>query len=99
MFFSIRRRNRAKENQKKLEREMNLAKEILSLEGQNEIIKEQMKLMEVVQKKLVKAEIKGLRQGLKSSMPALIKGREEMGTKQISTYLESVRSRAIPPSK
>ena len=94
MGFDIRRLNRAKRNLDKVNREKELARETLKIEGQIDIGKKQISLMEVTQKKLVRAEIKGMEAGLKKTLPALLESRQEAGQSQISGYLQSVRQRA-----
>lgn len=94
MGFSIRRLNKAKRQLDKVNREKKLARETLKIEGQIAIGKKQISLMESTQKKLVKAEIKGMEAGLKKTLPALLESRQQAGQQQISGYLQSVRQRA-----
>ena len=92
--FSIRRLNRAKSELDKINREKDLARQTLKIEGQIAIGREQIKVMTEVQEKLVRAEIKGIREGVKKTLPALLESRQNAGAQQISGYLQSVRDRA-----
>ena len=94
MGFSIRRLNKAKRELDKVNRQKALARQTLKIEGQIAIGKKQISLMESTQKKLVKAEIKGMEAGLKKTLPALLESRQQAGQNQISGYLQSVRQRA-----
>ena len=94
MAFNIRRLNKAKRNLDKVNREKELARQTLKIEGQIAIGKKQITLMESTQKKLVSAEIKGMQAGLKKTLPALMEARQSAGESQISGYLQSVRQRA-----
>ena len=82
----------------KLNREKALARQTLAIEGQIAIGREQIKLMQTTQQKLIKAEIKGLRAGVKKSLPDVLKARQDSGQKQMSGYLDTVRQRALNPS-
>lgn len=93
-MFNIRRLNRAKRQLDKVNRQKELARQTLKIEGQIAIGKKQIALMESTQKKLVKAEIKGMTEGLKKTLPALMEARQNAGAKQIGGYLQSVRQRA-----
>ena len=95
--FTIRRKNRALRALDKLNREKALARETLALEGQIAIGREQIKLMEQTQQKLVKAEIKGLKAGVKKSLPAVMEARQNAGQRQMSGYLNTVKQRALNP--
>ena len=92
--FSIRRLNHAKRELDKVNREKDLARQTLKIEGQIAIGREQIKVMTEVQEKLVRAEIKGIREGVKKTLPALLESRQNAGAQQISGYLQSVRDRA-----
>lgn len=92
--FSIRRLNRAKQELDRVNREKELARETLKIEGQIAIGREQIKLMEATQQKLIKAEIKGMNDGLKKTLPTLLESRQQAGHSQISGYLQSVKDRA-----
>lgn len=94
MGFSIRRLNKAKRNLDRVNREKDLARQTLKIEGQVDIGKKQISLMESTQKKLVRAEIKGMEAGLKKTLPALMEARQSAGASQITGYLQSVRDRA-----
>lgn len=93
------RLRRAQKQNKRLRDAQGLAKEALRVEGENTILKTQIGMMEQVQKKLVNAEIKGLKTGLKKQLPQLQQARQESGEKQISQYLTSVKNRALSQSK
>ncbi|NJN74449.1 MAG: hypothetical protein HC799_17470 [Limnothrix sp. RL_2_0] len=69
MAFNIRRLNKAKRDLDKVNREKELARQTLKIEGQISIGKKQISLMEATQKKLVQAEIKGMNEGLKRCYP------------------------------
>ena len=97
-IFTIRRKNRAQRALDKLNREKALARQTLALEGQLAIGREQIKLMERTQKKLVAAEIKGLKAGVKKSLPDVLKARQDSGQKQMSSYLNTVKQRALSSS-
>lgn len=97
-LFTIRRKNRAQRLLDKLNREKALARQTLAIEGQIAIGREQIKLMEKTQQKLVKAEIKGLQVGLKKSLPAVMEARQNAGQRQMSGYLSSVKQRALSSS-
>ena len=92
--FSIRRLNKAKRELDKINRQKELARQILKIEGQIAIGKKQIALMESTQKNLVRAEVKGMEAGLKKTLPALLEARQNAGAKQIGGYLQSVRQRA-----
>lgn len=94
MAFNIRRLNKAKRDLDKVNREKELARQTLKIEGQISIGKKQISLMEATQKKLVQAEIKGMNEGLKKVLPALVESRQQAGQSHISGYLQSVKQRA-----
>ena len=93
------RLRRAKKRNAQLKTEQGLAKEALRYEGENKILHAQIGMMEQVQGKLVAAEIKGLKTGLKKQLPQITQVRRESGEKQMGKYLQSVRVRALPQSK
>lgn len=93
------RLRRAQKENERLREAQTLAKEALRIEGENTIMKTQIGMMESVQKQLVNAEIKGLKQGLKKQLPQITQARQESGEKQMTHYLTSVKSRALSQSK
>lgn len=93
----LNRLNRAKKQNERLTREMQIAKEALRIEGQNKILSAQFGMMETVQQKLVNAELKGLQESLKKNLPQIAQAHQESGEREMSKYLQSVKTRALPP--
>lgn len=93
------RLRKAQKRNAELRESQKYAKDALRIEGENTIMKTQIDMMERVQKKLVDAEVKGLKTGLKKQLPQVLAARRESGEKQMGTYLKSVRARALPQSK
>lgn len=98
-FGWMNRLNRAKKQNAQLKKDMAIATEVYKIEGENKIINAQLGMMDHVQTVLVENEIKGLREGLKKTLPQIAQARRESGAKQMTGYINSVRSRALPPSK
>lgn len=90
---------RAKKKNDRLKADMAIASEFYKVDGENKILETQIGMMDQVQTTLVENEIKGLREGLKKSLPQIAQARRESGAKQMTSYVESVKCRALPQSK
>lgn len=77
----------------RLKEERALARQILLIEGDNELMEAEIRSMEKVQRKLVQAEKKGIEKATKTAIEAARAHCLSAGAGRISGYLSSVKGR------
>lgn len=95
----LRRVSQAKKRNKELKDNLKHAQEFFALNAENKVMEAKFGIAERAHDVLVEAQIKGMDDGLKKTLPELAKSQRESSAKAMTGYLKSVRDRALPPSK
>lgn len=91
--YSERRLKRAQQKNQRLKRDIELARKILALEGENEVLSAQILEMERTQRSMVSEEKRGLRKAGADARRELQSHCRRSGEKRIGGYAQSVRAR------
>lgn len=96
----LRKLSQAKKRNKELKENLKYAQEFFALNAENKVMEAKFGIAERAHDVLVEAQVRGMQDGLKKTLPELAKSQRESSAKAMTGYLKSVRDRAaLPQSK